>query len=268
MDGALWYAVSVSNSPIENPPSSTGVHQRAWFRHAYGRLFAEALRSELARILPNLFGYHLLQLGMYDGERLSTTSRIQHNVVIASRHDATASNCSLLAEFAALPIATDTVDVVLLPLVLEFHERPHDVLREIERVLVPEGHVVIVLFNPISLWGLARFWLKGRRRAPWKGRFFTTTRIKDWLALLGFDIVVTRSFFYRPPLRHEASLQQLQFLERIGARWWPILGAATVLVGRKRVATLTPIKPRWRPRRSVLAAGLAEPTQRGYRRER
>lgn len=260
--------MSVSDLPCEQPPLPVQPRLRAWFRHAYGRAFVAAVRAELARILPNLFGYHLIQLGSADGDSFTASSRIQHNVVIAGRREGVASGHNVQAEFAALPIATDAVDVVLLPFVLEFNERPHDVLREVERVLVPEGHVVIVLFNPLSLWGLARFWLKGRQRPPWSGRFFTATRIKDWLALLGFDIVVTRSFFYRPPLRHEPSLQRMQFLERIGARWWPIFGAATVLVGRKRVATLTPIKPRWRPRRSVLAAGLAEPTQRGYRRER
>lgn len=258
----------VTQGSSDKSAASAGARRRAWFRHAYGRAFATAVHAELARILPNLFGYHLIQLGTADGEGFAASSRIQHNVVIAGRNDGALPGHLVKAEFAALPIATDAVDVVLLPLVLEFNERPHDVLREVERVLVPEGHVVIVLFNPLSLWGLARFWLKGRQRAPWNGRFFTATRIKDWLALLGFDIVATRSFFYRPPLRHEPSLQRLQFLERSGARWWPIFGAATVLVGRKRVATLTPIKPRWRPRRSVLAAGLAEPSQRGYRRER
>lgn len=258
--------VSPFSSANSSAPSDTRL--RAWYRHAYGRAFIAAVRTELARILPNLFGYHLIQLGAADGESLAASSRIQHNVVIAGQRDGAVPGRNLQAEFAALPIATDAVDVVLLPLVLEFNDRPHDVLREVERVLVPEGHVVIVLFNPLSLWGIARFWLKGRQRPPWNGRFFTATRIKDWLALLGFDIIATHSFFYRPPLRHEASLQRLQFLERAGARWWPIFGAATVVVGRKRVATLTPIKPRWRPRRSVLAAGLAEPSQRGYRRER
>jgi SAM-dependent methyltransferase len=245
-----------------------GARRGAWLKHSYGRLLESAVRVELARILPNLFGYHLLQLGAWDGENLLEGSRIQHRVIVGACTDADTSCRDLVADIDTLPIATDSVDVVLLPHALEFNDSPHDVLREVERVLVPEGHVVIVVFNPLSLWGLARLWLGRRRRAPWNGRFFTATRVKDWLALLGFDVVLSQSIFFRPPLRHEPMLQRLQFLERLGARWWPLLGAVTVLVGRKRVATLTPIKPRWRPRRSLVAAGLAEPTQRSFRRER
>ena len=253
----------------ETRPEQYGSAARgAWLQHSYGRLLDSAVRVELARILPNLFGYHLLQLGAWGGENLLAASRIQHCVVIEACTTVDASRCDAVADIEALPIATDSVDVVLLPHALEFNDSPHDVLREVERVLVPEGHVVIVVFNPLSLWGLARLWLGRRRRAPWNGRFFTATRIKDWLALLGFDVVLSRSIFFRPPLRHEPMLQRLEFMERLGARWWPLLGAVTVLVGRKRVATLTPIKPRWRPRRSLVAAGLAEPTHRSYRRER
>ena len=243
-------------------------YRQAWFHQAYGRMLARAMRVELERILPNLFGYHLLQLGAWNGENLLDTSRIQHCMVLDASPVSDNPRCGLVAALDALPIATDSADVVLLPHALEFHDRPHDVLREIERVLVPEGHVVIVVFNPISLWGLTRLWLGRRQRAPWNGRFFTATRIKDWLALLGFDIILARNYCFRPPLRHETMLQRLQFLETIGARWWPILGAATVLVGRKRIATFTPLKPRWRPRRSLASSGLTEPSQRGYRRER
>lgn len=239
----------------------------AWLQYSYGRLLDHAVRLELEQILPNLFGYHLLQLGAWSGENLLSGSRIQHCVVIDTEVAAEACG-GVVAAIDALPIGTDSVDVVLVPHALEFSDSPHDVLREVDRVLVPEGHVVIVVFNPLSLWGMARLWLGRGRRAPWNGRFFTATRIKDWLALLGFDVVLSRNIFFRPPLRHEAMLQRLQFMERLGARWWPRLGAVTVLVGRKRVATLTPIKPRWRPRRSLVAAGLAEPTQRGYRLER
>ncbi len=248
--------------------SNDSARRGAWLQHSYGRLLDSAVRAELEHILPDLFGYHLLQLGAWHGENLLQGSRIQHRVVLEACLNAEAARCDVVADIEVLPIATDSVDVVLLLHALEFNDRPHDVLREVERVLVPEGHVVIVMFNPISLWGLTRLWLRRRPRAPWNGRFFTATRIKDWLALLGFDVMLSKSIFFRPPLRHEPMMQRLQFLERLGARWWPVFGAVTVLVGRKRVATLTPIKPRWRPRRNLVAAGLAEPTQRNLRRDR
>jgi len=96
-----------------------------------------------------------------------------------------------------------------------------------------------------------------RRRPPWSGDFRSILRLKDWLALLGFDLVYTRSFFFRPPLKRMGIMNRLDFLECVGRRWWPFLGGAYILVAKKRVVTLTPIKPRWRPRRRLIEVGSA-----------
>jgi SAM-dependent methyltransferase len=61
---------------------------------------------------------------------------------------------ALHCDFDALPFPNQSLDLVLLPHTLELARDPHDTLREVERVLVPEGRVVIVGFNPASLWGL------------------------------------------------------------------------------------------------------------------
>ena len=149
---------------------------------------------------------------------------------------------------------------MVLPHTLEFEENPHQILREVERTLIPEGHVVIMGFNPYSLWGMTRMFIGWRNRTPWCGHFYSTLRIKDWLALLGFDTVLQKSYFFRPPLQHEGSLERLSFMERYGSRWWPFPGGGYILVAKKRLTTLTPIKPRWRSSRRFLGNGLTEPT--------
>ncbi len=223
-----------------------------WYSDALGQRLLESERRELDEILPNLFGYHLVQVGQPVCEDLLQASRISHRLVVEEMAAEASPAPGLRGRADALPLQRDSVDVVLLPHTLEFASRPHEVLREAERVLVAEGHVVILGFNPWSLWGLWRL-LRGRRgHPPWCGTFRSLLRLRDWLALLGFDTVMTRMYFYRPPLRNAALMQRLSFLERLGGHWWPILGGAYVLVARKRVVGLTPIRPRWRPRRRGL----------------
>jgi SAM-dependent methyltransferase len=164
---------------------------------------------------------------------------------------------------AALPIATDSVDVVVMPHVLEFEADPHQVLREVERVLIGEGHVIIFGLNPWSWWGLWRMLLAWRGEPPWSGRFFTSARVKDWMRLLGFEIVQARYLYHRPPLQQPRLHRWLAVLDKIGNYCWPWFGAAWCLVGKKRVVSLIPLRSRWKLRRQLIAAGVAEPSVRG-----
>ena len=109
------------------------------------------------------------------------------------------------------------------------------------------------------------FWraVRGRKsHAPWNGHFLALSRLKDWLALLGFDIVGTEIFYFRPPFGSERVIERLRFMEALGKRLWPYFGAAYIVIGRKRVITLTPIKPKWRSERGLIPAGWAEPSTR------
>ncbi len=126
------------------------------------------------------------------------------------------------------------------------------VLREVHRVLTPEGHIVILGFNPLSLWGLWR--LAARRRGiPWCGQFISLLRLKDWLALLDFELTHGSMLYYRPPLQHEGLRDRLYFLEKIGDRWWPLAAAVYLLVAKKRVLGVTPLVPAWRDKRALRA---------------
>lgn len=247
------------------PGSEARAGLRQWYATPLGYSLAACEQQLLDEALYNLFGYHLLQVGAPQGRDLTTASRIAHRMILVDTPAALpaaagAEGCAGLPE--SLPMATDSIDLLLLSHVLAFADDPHQVLREADRVLIPEGHVAVLGFNPWSLWGLCRLALGWRRRTPWCGRFLSPWRVNDWLSLLGFDTVLLRHVYYRPPLRHLGLLQRLQFLERWGGRWWPVLGGAYLLVAKKRVVTLTPIRPRWRPRRALVSAGLAGPTVR------
>jgi SAM-dependent methyltransferase len=152
---------------------------------------------------------------------------------------------ALFTDFAALPFAANSLDLVVLPHALELARDPHQTLREVERVLVPEGRVVIAGFNPASLWGLRQraghmqqgmgF---GRGRSlylPRAGDFIGYWRLRDWLRLLGFEVEVGRFGCWRPPVSSERWLERFAWMDTVGDRWWPVLGAVYFVVAVKRV---------------------------------
>lgn len=240
-----------------------------WYRTELGQQLAFQEANILSETLPDLFGYHLLQLGRLTMDDWLSTSRVSHCAVMDFHTALVVDDEKRLHGLPdQLPVQTDSTDVIVLPHTLEFSLRPHAVLREAERVLIPEGHLVMLVFNPRSLWFLWRSLFGWRRKLPWCGRFLSTTRIRDWMELLGFDVIRIQGYFYRPPLQSKSLMQRLGVLERMGHRAWPMLGAGNLIVARKRVVTMTPIRPRWRPQRKrVATAGLAEPFQQKDKHE-
>jgi SAM-dependent methyltransferase len=236
---------------------------RLWFRQCPGTYLHAAERAVLGRILPNLFGYHIMQLGAAGGDELMENSRIGHRI-LARLDDEAADDpgSSLICSGESLPVAGDSMDVVVLPHVLEFAADPHRLLRELERILIGEGHLVLIGFNPWGPWGLWRLLLSWRDEAPWSGHFYGLSRIRDWLSLLNFELMEVHRLVFRPPLRSGRLMERLEVLEKLGRHVWPFASGAYVLVARKRIIPLTPVKLQWRSRRSMIAAGVVEPSTR------
>jgi SAM-dependent methyltransferase len=169
--------------------------------------------------------------------------------------------CDVSGDPRALPLASQSVDLVVLPHVLEFGAEPHQILREAERVLMPEGQIVISGFNPLSLWGAKR-WM-GRRRSeyPWCGDFIGLLRLRDWLKLLGFELNGGRFGCYAPPFSQSKWLERFAFMENAGDRWWPICGGVYVVRAVKRVLGMRLVTPQWRNHQKA-ARALATATRR------
>jgi len=230
-----------------------------WFGSPLGERFLARESEVLRRIVPDLFGYHLVQVGRAPSLDLASVCRTRHcHVIDLASPPAAGSLCTAEPEY--LPIRTDSVDALVMMHVLEFCQEPHEALREVDRVLVPEGHVVVCGFNAMSAWGLRM--MLHPKRVPWAGRKLSVGRLRDWLALLGFDTVRIDFFFHAPPLSHPGILRHLQRLDQPNARTLPILTGGYVVVARKRVSTLIPLRPRWLPKRRLAPAGLPEPTPR------
>ncbi len=236
---------------------------RAWFRGTPGRMLLEQEHALLQEQLPDLFGYYLVQLGFL-GEvpEAALAVRIRQRLVIGVDGPVPGGVIAVSAHLTQLPIGTDSVDAVLLTHTLDFAADPHQVLREVDRILIPEGRLILIGFNSLSLWGLRRLWPPTRKRIPWNARFIGALRIHDWLGLLGFEVELTHYLMFCPPLRREGMMRRLAFLDRLGARCCLPLGGAYMIRAVKRVARLTPIEPAWRAKPRLLSGRAVEPTTR------
>lgn len=230
-----------------------------WFEESFAQSVLAHETACLDVLLPPLRGHHALQLNTLGYGRLLSASRISARCCISDEasYPRELSNARLVyAQAEQLPFAAESFDLVLLPHVLEFTAQPHAVLRELERVLVVGGHVILLGFNPLSLWGLWRVFKSHSKMPPWCGRFRSSKRIKDWFALLELQVLQQQQICFTPPFRHPALQRNSAGWESLGQRFWPALGGVYVLVAQKRRMPLTPAKPIWQKSRPLL--GVAE----------
>ncbi len=245
-----------------------------WLRTPAGQYLLAWEQRHLDSAVADVFGFHALQLGLPQLEALRA-NRMPHRwlaVESALREDEGAqapgepsradvvsatgdegapeerrviAAATLRCHFDALPFDANSLDLVVLPHALELARDPHLALREVERVLVPEGRVIIVGFNPASLWGARQRLGRARRSLGWgrgdalflpsAGEFLGYRRLRDWLRLLSFEVEAGRFGCYIPPVTSRAWLSRLEWMDRVGEHWWPVFGALYYIVAVKRV---------------------------------
>jgi SAM-dependent methyltransferase len=211
----------------------------------------EAALATLA--LDTVFGFELLQVGAWGPARqLLAGARTQHTTLLAPELGAGVTLC---APLDTLPFRSDSIDAILLPHTLELVEDPYAVLREAERVLTGEGCLMICGFNPFSGWGARRVFGQYFGRPafpPHTQRMLSERRLRDWVALLGFDVDSVHGYLGFLPMKGGAAEVHPKRA---------LMAGAYLLKARKRVSTLTLILPRRRVRQRVLV-GAAEPTNK------
>ena len=212
-----------------------------WFATPQGQYVMRREQAFFDSSVSDIFGFNAVQLGLPQ-HNLLRGSRIPLHIKAGKE-----SGVQLWLEAEELPFETGSIDLVLLPHILEFNAHPHQILREVERVLRPEGSVIISGFNPLSLWGVRRA-LGQNKYYPWCGNFISLTRMKDWLALLGFEVVVGRFACYAPPFTGSSLLKRSHCIEPAGDRWWAVGGGVYFLQAIKRVPGMRLIKPNWNGR--------------------
>ncbi|WP_027817273.1 class I SAM-dependent methyltransferase [Paraburkholderia bannensis] len=248
----------------------------AWTDSPAGRYVLGWEQEQLDRMVSNVFGYHALQLGLPQLDALRENRMTYRGLVLDAASAASApytmppaepprapalhtpdGRSTVWCDSLDLPFEAQSVDLIVMPHTLEFTSDPHRLLREAERVLMPEGQLVIVGFNSLSLWGARQSAgkLTGHPFLPARQDLIAFTRLKDWIKLLGFELERGRFGCYRPPLSTDKWLGRYEFMEAAGDRWWAIFGAVYMVTAIKRVRGMRLVGP-LKVKKPVLAPSL------------
>lgn len=257
---------------MKNPSSEKSIIALdTWLQTPAGNYVKAWEQARLNALTTDIFGFHAVQIGLpqidalqanrmpnkwHTDTHLPSTEPLHNTTRIVVVHD-----------FADLPFASQSLDLVVLPHVLEFAAEPHQVLREVERVLIPEGQVIVCGFNPASLWGLrqATGRMAGGIFLPRDGEFISLHRLKDWLKLLNMEVDRGHFGCYAPPCKKEKWLNRFSFMEKAGEQWWPYLGAVYMVHAIKRVKGMRLIGPAWAKNPAKVPKGV--PATNKHQRE-
>ena len=233
-----------------------------WLATPLGKSLLQQESRVVEEALDGIFGEQCLQLGHWgDAHTFLRSARTQRSALIAEAGGEDGQ--FVRGQLHRLPVASDSIDSVLLPHTLDYSDRSHAILREVHRVLRSDGHLIVLGFKPGGLWGLRRL-IPGAGMPPAVEHLIAERRLRDWLQLLDMRIHGINRFFFRWPLSGKKSGNYsagTQKWEQRGQRWWPELAACYMLTAQKRISTLTPVRPTWRNSAKVVT-GLAEPSTR------
>lgn len=230
-----------------------------WYKSFAGEAALARVDDICAEIMSETFGYYALETGVLSGHHdLLKYSRIAAGFSLVSPSLKPFVNINsttmLISQLEQLPIATDNVDLIVASHVLEMSSNPHQVLREIDRVLVPEGHCILIGFNPFVITRVKRLFnaVFGNKKHDFKMR--SVTRVRDWFSLLGFEVMDVHYMGLRPGLKNRKLFDSLGWLEKWGEYAGPLLGNMYVLHVKKQVVAMRPYKKVWKAP-AVLSGG-------------
>ena len=224
-------------TPFRTQPPDTAGEFDQWLDTEAGNALLRAEYALLADILPRATGYTALQCSVGKPRNMLSTCRIRQQVLMSATY---ADGASVQAKPCTFPLRKQSLDLIVLHHSLDFDDHPHQILRNAVRGLVPGGALVVVGFNPSSVWGLLRWFRAGSEEMPWRARFLSAQRMGDWLSLLGCEPEGLESRFHSPPKNIFG-----YWLAWLGDRLWSQHGSFYVMVARKRAAMMRPARSRF-----------------------
>lgn len=239
------------------------IAMQQWYQAPEGRLIASLEKQWMDKYLPNFFGQYALQLGGPSDLSLLAPSPIKRQFHVLPKVKCPEQKHSVEVDFAELAFAPNSIDLVVIDHLLEFVERPWQLLSQLYQCLAPHGHCVIMGFSPWSLWGAHRL-IKRKVGAPWDGRFWSASRVCYWLQEIGYGVQSMQRYAYQGPIAHSRHSHVCTALEIVGQCCWPGLGGAYCIVAKKSISAITPIKASlWAKKQSLPGRCCPEPVMTG-----
>ena len=242
-----------------------------WYQGEIGQRVLQAEQALIKDFLSNAFGYQLLQLSATSKANLIYESRIQSNVIchplssVPNQDHTIESPARTVCLFDELPFAEDSFDAVVLHHAQEFVANPHNVLREVERIVIPNGKIMIIGFNPWSLLGLYSSIAGISKKSMWRNHLLSKQRMVDWLILLGFKVTSSWVTHHRPPIKVARIFDNMTINKHPLWRSIPF-GGVYCISAVKRVSAVTPQKPSWSKKRAFAGLAPIKPTTRVLRK--
>lgn len=226
------------------------LYPAAWNELPVGDELKSQVEASLEDSCRSFFGYHLIKVGCLSREIELPGCTINHRIDVVNKQCAQKQSTNKISQVIAdsheLPFTEGSIDAAILAHEMDFSRDPHQILREIDRVLIPNGHVVIVGFNPFSLAGIFRFLPFTSNKIVREARFFSRFRIKDWLHLLGFEVIDQQQLAFSS-LLFKKKYRVFSGIEKLCRKYLPIFASVYVVVAKKRVVPMSLIKPKWKP---------------------
>jgi SAM-dependent methyltransferase len=230
-----------------------------WFQSILGRAMLANQRKVIDFYVSRCFGFHQASIGVSHRIPVGNSSNLGHRFNVSPFIEPDMPENTVISSSEELALTHDSADLLILHHALDFSSDPHQTLREVSRVLRSSGNLIIVGFNPISLWGVCRG-LSRKREAPWNNRFLSGRRVEDWCNLLDFKVEGLHYHFYAPPVNHLGLINRFAWMENFLNDKVP-LGAYYVLFAQKQVGSRINVKPRWRKQTNVVGLPVANRTK-------
>lgn len=226
-----------------------------WFQTAIGRSLLASQRARINRLIEHCYGVHQAELVVSHRIPVGNASALGHRFYVVPQAEAEMPENTVVCNTTELALDSGSLDMVIMHHALDFSPDPHQTLREVARVLKPNGNIALVGFNPVSLWGLIRMFRRNGT-GVWRNRFISSNRVSDWLNLLNFNVSTMRYYFYAPPINHPSVSRRFSWLEAVLNTKVP-LGAYYVIMAQKQEGAFISRNKIWRKKAKVIGLSVA-----------
>lgn len=167
----------------------------ACYQTPRGKLLKELESDYFKRSITVSCQQTVLQIGGLGWENeFVDCSLYKYYTILDAKHLGCDEAKKIQAKAYRLPLQSDSIDMIIVPHLLEFDAYRFQTMREIERVLKPEGILLVLNFNPWSLWIRYQYLWDKELADSWHGHFISRSRLLDWLKLLNFEVTVSSEF--------------------------------------------------------------------------